>query len=100
MPSLENIDKWREAVKSLLECMSDEQVDKNFNTLLGTTFYKSFKDIKEKNKDYRFGQHTWNCLEIGGIVSCPELFYEVDEEVVKDFIACFLYEAGKQLNKG
>jgi len=100
MSEIINISKWKDAVKSLIECMSVEQLDNNFSTLLGSAFYTSFRIEKEKNKDYRFGQHTWNCLEHGGIVSCPELFYEVDEEVVKDFIACFLYEAGSKLTKG
>lgn len=100
MSSLENIDKWRVAVKSLIDCMSEEQLEKNFNSLLNQTIYSLFRREKSKNSFYKFGQHIWNNLEIGGIVSCPELFYEEDEEIVKDFIACFLFEAGLKLNKG
>ena len=98
MSSTENIERWRGIVKAIIDCMGSEQLEHNFNLLLSETFYTEFRN--RENKDIRFGQYVWNNLSIGGIVSCSELFYEVDEELVKDFVACFLFESRKLLNKG
>ena len=98
MTEEERIDSWREIVKDIIDCMGIDQLTYNFNLLLSESFYKSFRD--RKRQDIQFGQYVWNNLSIGGIVSCSELFYECDEEKVKDFIACFLFKAGLKLNKG
>lgn len=95
---MDKIEEWREIVKAIIDCMGTEQLEYNFNLLLSESFYKSFRNREQQ--DIRFGQYVWNNLSIGGIVSCSELFYEVDEERVKDFVACFLFEAGLNLNKG
>ena len=94
----EKIDSWNPIVLSMLETMNLADIEKTFEDLLLPPFYESFKAEKSRNSCYRFGQHTMNTINCS--VSCSEIFYTSDEEVVKDFIACFLYEAGVKLKEG
>jgi hypothetical protein len=89
------IDAWRPLVISLLACMSPDQMEHNFQTLLSPSFYQNRTDIYNE-----FGLYVWNNLEMGGIVTCEDLKNESDEDNVLDFIACFLFEVGLILKKG
>lgn len=92
------IDRWKLEVKTMLDNTTLSIMEFNFLSLTTHPFYDKFKEEKRKDSYYRFGQHLMNTLNC--CVPVPEIYYTNDEDIVLDFIACYLYEVGIKLKEG